>query len=251
MRLNRKMKRLFKNYNYPPAIIIYAVYLYCRFSLSYRDIEEILKLRGFETIDHATLQRWVVAFSPVFESEFRKRKKAVGSSWKMDETYVKVNGKWVYLYRAVDKQGHTIDFLLRAKRDKKAAIRFFKKAIKNNGVPEKIDIDKSGSNTAGIKAVNKENKINIEIRQSKYMNNRIEGDHRFIKRLTRPMLGFKSFNSARRTLALIETIHMVRKGQLSNSNDATEPEITLGGGLGPIQINYFFVPSNDIINQGA
>ena len=221
MQLNRKKKRLFNNYNYPPEIIIHAVYLYCRFSLSYRDIEEILKIRGLDTIDHATLQRWVITFSPVLEAEFRKRKKRVGSSWRMDETYIQVNGKWVYLYRAFDQYGHTIDFLLRAKRDTQAAKRFFKKAIKNNGVPEKINIDKSGSNTAGIKAVNKENETNITIRQNKYMNNRIEQDHRFIKRVTRPMLGFKKFNSARRTLSGIETIHMIRKGQLSGSNGAT------------------------------
>jgi len=205
MKINRKLKRLFKKHNYPPEIIIHSVYLYCRFSLSYRDIEEILETRGIK-VDHATLQRWVIKFSPVLNSEFRKRKKKVGGSWRMDETYIKVNGKWKYLYRAVDKEGHTIDFLLRAKRDKKAATKFFKKAINNNGVPEKINIDKSGSNTAGIKAVNK------------YLNNRIEGDHRFIKRLTRPMLGFKSFNAARRTLSLIETVHMIRKGQLSNTH---------------------------------
>jgi len=221
MKIIQKMKSLFKNYNYPPELIIHAVYLYCRFSLSYRDIEEILKIRGLKTIDHATLQRWVISFSHILEQEFRKRKKRVGTSWRMDETYIKVNGKWVYLYRAVDQDGQTIDFLLRKKRDTQAAKRFFRKAIKNNGVPEKINIDKSGSNTAGIKAINKENDTAIIIRQNKYMNNRIEQDHRFIKRLTRPMLGFKTFNSARRTLSLIETVHMIRKGQLSHSNDVT------------------------------
>ena len=190
--------------------------MYCRFALSYRDIEEILKDRGLKTIDHATLNRWVITFSVVLESEFRKRKKQVGRSWRMDETYVKVNGKWKYLYRAVDTDGNTIDFLLRAKRNKLAAKRFFKKAITYNGEPEKINIDKSGSNTAGIKAFNKENKTDIEIRQNKYLNNRIEGDHRFIKRITRPMLGFKSFNSAKHTISGIEMVHMIRKGQLIN-----------------------------------
>ena len=217
MKLSRKMKKLFRNYNYPAEVIIHAVYLYCRFSLSYRDIEEILRIRGLKTIDHATLNRWVIKFSPILESAFRKRKKRVGTSWRMDETYIKVNGKWVYLYRAVDQYGQTIDYLLRAKRDTQAAKRFFKKAIENNGVPDKINIDKSGSNTAGIKAINKDSKTPIKIRQNKYMNNRIEQDHRFIKRLTRPMLGFKTFNTSRRTLSGIETVHMIRKGQLSNS----------------------------------
>ena len=173
-------------------------------------------------VDHATIQRWVYKFAPIFEKEFRKRKKRVGTSWRMDETYLKVNGTWHYYYRAVDKNGDTVDYLLRSKRDTKAAHSFFKKATRNNGTPDKINIDKSGSNTAGINAINKENKTTIEIRQNKYLNNRIEGDHRFIKRRTRPMLGFKKSHSAKRTLSGIETIHMIRKNQLKDS----DPKLT-------------------------
>ena len=148
--------------------------------------------RGID-VDHSTLNDWVVKFLPQLEVEFRKKKKPVGGSWRADETYIKVNGQWKYFYRAVDKEGNTIDFLLTAKRDLKAAKRFFKKAIKANGTPTKINIDKSGANKAGIEQCNKDNDSNIEVRQCKYLNNIIEQDHRFIKKIVRPMLRFKFF----------------------------------------------------------
>jgi len=217
MTIDKKYKELFKKHRYSSEFIIHAIYLYCRYALSYRDVEEILVERGLK-VDHATIQRWVCQWSPLLENGFRKRKKRVGTSWRMDETYVKVKGQWKYYYRAVDQEGYTIDFLLRSKRDKRAATAFFNKAINNNGTPVKINIDKSGSNTAGIKEINKKNKTTIKISQNNYLNNRIEGDHRFIKRKTRPGLGFKSFNSAKRTLSVIETIHMIRKGQLNNAS---------------------------------
>jgi len=132
----------------------------------------------------------------------------------MDETYVRIKGVWKYLYRAVDKAGATVDFRLTAKRDRKAALRFLRKAIGHNGAPEKITIDKSGANTAAIESYNKDHKAGIEIRQVKYLNNIVEQDHRAVKRLARPMLGFKSFRSARVTLTGIELMHMIRKGQL-------------------------------------
>jgi transposase-like protein len=132
----------------------------------------------------------------------------------MDETYVKVKGVWKYLYRAVDKAGATVDFLLTAERDRKAALRFLRKAFCQHGTPEKITIDKSGANTAAIESCNAEHKAGIEIRQVKYLNNILEQDHCAVKRTVRPMLGFKSFRSAAATLAGIELMHMIRKGQL-------------------------------------
>lgn len=131
----------------------------------------------------------------------------------MDETYVKVKGEWKYFYRAVDKNNNTIDFLLTAKRDKKAVLRFFNKAIGNNGQPSLVNIDKSGSNKVAINTYNEVNNTHIEIRQCKYLNNVVEQDHRFVKRLTRPMLGFKNFYCTQKTLAGIELIRMIKKGQ--------------------------------------
>ena len=134
----------------------------------------------------------------------------------MDETYVSIKGKWKYLYRAVDKTGLTVDFILTAKRDRDAALRFLNKAMSIHKKPSKINIDKSGANKAGIKSYNQENHKRIKIRQCKYLNNIVEQDHRFIKKKIRPMLGFKSFRSARITLGGIETIHMIHKGQMKH-----------------------------------
>ncbi|MFM9428855.1 hypothetical protein RCH10_005332 [Variovorax sp. GrIS 2.14] len=148
----------------------------------------------------------------------------------MDETYIKVSGEWKYLYRAVDRAGHTIDFLLRAHRDVAAARCFFERAIDLHGVPEKITIDKSGANTAAILDMCADSGADIEMRQSKYLNNLIEQDHRAIKRIVRPMLGFKSLRCARALIAGIETMHMIKKGQLDVSTrqthiDAPAPKV--------------------------
>jgi putative transposase len=196
------------------------------YSLSYRDLEELMQERGY-AVDHSTIQRWVVHYAPRIEQVFRKSKKRAGSRWRMDETYLKIKGEWKYLYRAVDKQGDTIDFLLTAKRDKQAARRFLNKAIGSNGKPALINIDKSGANTAGIKQYNFDENKRIKIRQCKYLNNIVEQDHRFIKRRTRPMLGFKSFWSARATLAGIELWRMLKKGQNRSSLPAWEQFYTL------------------------
>ena len=182
----------FKGSHFERDVILWAVRWYVAYPISYRQLEEMMAEHGVE-VDHATLNRWVVKYVPLLEREFRTRKLPVGSSWRMDETYVRVKGSWKYLYRAVDKAGATVDFLLTAKRDRKAALRFLRKAINGNGTPEKITIDKSGANTAAIESHNAETEAGIEIRQIKYLNNIVEQDHRAIKRLIRPMLGFKSF----------------------------------------------------------
>jgi transposase-like protein len=151
--------------------------------------------RGVE-VDHATLQRWVVKYSPQLEEAFHRRKRPVWVSWRMDKTYIKIKGQWYYLYRAVDKHGQTIDFLLTKQRDERAAKRFLTKAIRRHGVPEKITIDGSAANEAAIKSYNEEHGTAIAIRQIKYLNNIVEQDHRGVKRVTRPMLGFKAFGAA-------------------------------------------------------
>jgi len=204
---------------FPKSIIIQAVYFKLRFSLSYRDIEEILRIRGVE-VDHATIQRWVFKFMPEIEIQMRRRKKVVGRRWRMDEMYIKVKGSWRYLSRAVDKDGNTIDFLLTKRRQRMSAQSFLIKAIGNNGTPELINIDKSGSNKSAIKVYNKRSFTNIEIRQCKYLNNIVEQDHRFSKCRIQQGLGFKEFESARRTIAGIEIVHMIKKKQLNTQEQS-------------------------------
>jgi putative transposase len=204
----------FKGHRFEKDIILLCVRWYLAYSLSYRNLEEMMEERGVK-VDHSNIYRWVQKFTPKLEAVFRKgKKRPVGNSWRMDETYIKIKGQWKYLYRAVDKEGQTIDFLLTAHRDKKAALRFFKKAIRQHGLPDKVTIDKSGANTAALQALKEETGQEIEIRQIKYLNNLVEQDHRAIKRIVRPMLGFKSFHSARTTLQGIELMHMIKKGQM-------------------------------------
>ncbi len=221
-RISQKLLKYFKGFCSSPQIIMLFVYMKCRFSLSYRDLEEMASIRGV-TLDHATLQRWVIRFTCLLDTLVRKRKKQVGSSWKMDETYIKVNCQWMYLYRAVDSNGDTVDFLLRKHRDATAAKAFFRKAFANNGYPKKVSIDKSGSNIAALKDANENlpKDKQIEVRQIKYLNNIVEQDHRFIKKRTKPMLGFKSFYSAKATIAGIENIRMIQKRQIIGSNVST------------------------------
>jgi len=213
--ISPKLLKHFKGFCTAPEVIMLFVYMKCRFSLSYRELEEMAHIRG-AVIDHSTLQRWIIRFVPLIDRQVRKRKKPVGVSWRMDETYIKLNGKWIYLYRAVDSLGNTIDFLLRKHRDKMAAKAFFRKAFKNNERPEKVNIDKSGSNISALNSANNNlpEKQQIEIRQNKYLNNIMEQDHRFIKKRTNPMLGFKNFQSAKVTITGIENIRMIQKGQI-------------------------------------
>lgn len=210
----------FKGHRFEKDIILLCVRWYLAYPLSYRNLEEMIAERGV-VVDHTSLYRWVLKFTPLLEACFRRGKKQpVGSSWRLDETYIKIKGQWKYLYRAVDKAGQTVDFLLTAHRDKKAALRFLKKAIGQQGRPTKVTIDQSGANTAALIALNTDADADadakIEIRQRKYLNNLVEQDHRSIKRIVRPMLGFQTFRSARITLQGIELMHMIKKGQMHN-----------------------------------
>jgi putative transposase len=216
---------VFKGAQYPEEVILFAVFFYVRYGLSYRDLEEIMAERGV-SVDHTTLNRWVTRYSRAIADAARRRKGSCDRSWRTDETYITVKGSWVYLYRAVDKYGKTRDFMLSQRRNKPAATKFFARMLEVSGLPRKIVIDKSGANNAGIRVINKMLKgfgcpIPIEMVGWKYLNNIVEQDHRFIKRRTRPMLGFKAFASASATLAGIEVAHMMHKGnsrlELSNS----------------------------------
>ena len=187
-------------------------------------MEEMMEERGV-FVDHSSINRWAIRFLPLLEKVFRKHMRPVVGSWRMaqalghpvgqplDETYIKVKGVWKYLYRAVDKEGKTVDFLLTAKRDKAVALRFFEKAMKANGVPEKVTMDKSGANKAAMDEINALGDTPVIVRQVKYLNNIVEQDHRAVKRVTKPMLNFKSFRAAKCVLGGIELMHMIRKGQ--------------------------------------
>jgi putative transposase len=199
---------------FPIDVILVCIRWYAAYPLSYRHLKEMMQERGV-SVDHSSINRWTIRFLPLIEKMARKHKRPVGGSWRMDEMYIKVMGVWKYLYRAVDKQGKTVDFLLAAKRNMAAAKRFFDKAMGANGVPEKIAMDKSGANKAAVDAINARRSLPILVRQVKYLNNIVEQDHRAIKRVTSPMLNFKSFHAAGSVLSGIELVHMIRKGQFA------------------------------------
>ncbi len=197
---------------------------YLRYPVSYRDLEEIMSERGVD-VDHASLNRWVVRYSPLLAEQARLRKRPTDSSWRMDETYMKVKGQWTYLYRGVTKSGETLDFMLPGKHGGISARRFFRQAIATSSTPEKIVIDKSGSNLTALRWTNvlpkfTRNNPLVQILQVKYLNNIIEQDHRFIKKIIRPMLGFKASHSANATLQGIEVAHMIRKRQIGSKGQS-------------------------------
>jgi putative transposase len=211
-----------KGAHFEKEIILWGVRWYVAYPISYRQLEEMMKERGV-AVDHSTLNRWVIKYAPQIEQHFRARSRPVGKSWRLDETYVKIRGRWSYLYRAVDADGQTVDFLLTPQRDRAAALAFLQKAIHHQGLPEKITIDQSGSNTAAINRYNRTHKTAIVIRQSKYLNNLVEQDHRAVKRVVKPTLGFKSFWAACCTIAGIEVMHAIRKGQLATTRNDRQP----------------------------
>src|SRR3954454_1778080 len=166
----------FKGSQFEKEIILWGVRWYVAYPISYRQLEEMMGERGV-VVDHSTLNRWVIRYAPEFDKQFRRRQCPVGRSWRLDETYVKIKGQWAYLYRAVDKEGQTVDFLLTPQRDREAAEAFLRKAIRQQGLPEKIPIDQSGSNPAAIKHYTRHHKTAIVIRHSKYLNNLVEQDY--------------------------------------------------------------------------
>lgn len=157
----------FKGSQFEREIILWGVRWYVAYLVSYRQLEEVMDERG-GGVDHSTLNRWVIKYAPEFEKEYRRSQRPVGRSWRFAETYVKIKGKWAYLYRAVDKEGQTIDFLPTPQRDRAAAEAFSHKAIRNQGLPEKITIDQSGSNTVAIKRYNRIHKTGIAIGRPMY-----------------------------------------------------------------------------------
>lgn len=212
---------MFKGRHFDRAVILLCVRWYLAYGLSLRNLKEMMAERGVN-VDHSTIHRWVVHFSPVLMKHFNCRKRSVGGKWHMDETYIKVRGGWMYLYRAIDSVGDTVEFWFSESRDLPAAKRLLRKALARHGRPERIVIDGSQTNWEVIASCDAESRLRdrscralkpISVRSSKYFNNRIEQDHRRIKRRVRPMMGFKSFSSAAIALAGIEMVHMMRKRQ--------------------------------------
>jgi transposase, IS6 family len=207
----------FKWRHFEAEIILLCVRWYLRYPLSYRHLEELMDERGL-SVDHTTIYRWVQCYAPELDRRCRPHLKVTTDSWRVDETYLKVKGTWMYLYRAVDSAGNTLEFLLSATRDAEAAKRFFLKALNasHTTTPRVITVDK---NAAYPKALTELKAGGIlppesELRQVKYLNNLVEQDHRGIKRLVKPGMGFFSFQTAWRTLQGYEAMNMIRKGQV-------------------------------------
>ncbi len=210
-------KSPFKWRHYQSDIILLCVRWYLSYPLSYRQVMEMVNERGLD-IHHTSVFRWVQEYSPEIDKRFRSHLRPTNDSWRVDETYILVKGKQKYLYRAVDSQGNTLDFLLTAKRDALAAKRFFRKTLKaiHTSTPRVITVDKNPAYPKAIKELKAAKKLpeEVKLRQSKYLNNIVEQDHRGIKRLVKPGMGFGSFNTARRTIRGYEIMNMVRKGQV-------------------------------------
>jgi IS6 family transposase len=228
--------------HFEAEIILQCVRWYLRYALSYRDLEEMMRERGLH-VDPTTIYRWVQHYAPELEKRCRLHLKACNDSWKVDETYIKVRKTWMYLYRAVDSQGNTLEFLLSPTRDAEAAKRFFLKALHSSVcsasrapsieeqvtqpmakaapntarlAPRVMNVDKNAAYPKAIADLKASGKLPefVELRQVTYVNNLVEQDHRFIKRLVKPGMGFLSFQTAWNTLQGYESMHLIRKGQV-------------------------------------
>lgn len=210
-------ENVFKWKHYQPDIIVLTVRWYLRYNLSFRNLVEMMEERCL-SLAHTTIMRWVHQYGPELDRRIRRHLKQTNDSWRVDETYIKVKGQWMYLYRAVDSEGNTIDFYLSKTRNHKAAKRFFKKALRSLHVskPRVITVDKNPAYPIAIEKLKKEKVMSagVQTRQLKYLNNIVEQDHSFIKRRIRSMLWFKSFQTAVSILSGVEAMHMIKKEQI-------------------------------------
>ncbi len=218
--MKQSNKNPFKGRQFTAEVILWALRWYLQFPISYRDLERMLLDRGVQ-VDHTTLFRWIQAYAPELDKRIRRHLRMTNGSWRVDETYIQVKGEWVYLYRAVDASGQTIDFLLSPRRDAAAARRFFRKALGQPHTvnPRTITVDKNAAYPIATKAMKHARELwrFTKLRQVKFLNNIVEQDHRRIKRIVRPGLGFKSFMTTARTIAGYETMAMFRKNQVVNA----------------------------------
>ena len=199
-------------------IITLCVRWYVTYKLSYRDLVSIMAERNVD-VAHTTILRWVQRYVPEFAKRWQRFARSVGTSWRVDETYIKLKGKWVYLYRGVDKEGQTIDFFLSEHRDIVAAKRFLQEAIEKRGVPQKITLDGYAASHGAVAELQEEGILpaKLLVRTNRHLNNLIEQDHRRVKQRVRPMLGFKCFAHAVITISGIELVHQIKKGQFDLS----------------------------------
>ena len=224
------VEELFKGRHFDQEIVVLCVRWYLSFKLSFRDLVAMMSERGI-IMAHTTILRWVQHYTPEFEKRWRRFARSVGGSWRMDETYVRVKGEWVYLYRAVDKAGKTVDFYMSPKRDVNAAKTFLRKAMKGQRVPTKITLDAYAASHRAVVELKENGELpkRVRVRTSKYLNNAIEQDHRRVKQRLRPMLGLKSFPTAAIVIGGIELAEKIKKGQFKTGKlgrpMATMPQI--------------------------
>jgi transposase-like protein len=207
-------EELFAGRHFEAEIIVLCVRWYLSFKLSYRDLVRLMSERGL-AMAHTTILRWVQHYTPEFEKRWQRYARRVGGSWRMDETYIKVRGEWVYLYRAVDKAGKTVDFYLSHRRDVNAAKVFLRKAMKGQRVPTKVTLDAYAASHRAVADLKNSGELpkRVQVRSSKYLNNLVEQDHRRIKQRIGPMLGFKRFDNAAVTISGIELAERIKKEQ--------------------------------------
>jgi transposase-like protein len=224
------VEELFKGRHFDREIVVLCVRWYLSYKLSYRDLVAIMNERGID-LAHTTILRWVQHYSPEFEKRWKRFARSVGGSWRMDETYIRIKGAWTYLYRAVDKAGKTVDFYLSRKRDVNAAKAFLRKAMKGQRVPTKITLDAYAASHRAVADLKETCELpkRVLVRSCKYLNNRIEQDHRRVKQRLRPMLGLKSFRTAAVVIGGIELAEKIKKGQVKigklGGRTARMPEI--------------------------
>jgi transposase, IS6 family len=215
--MQRKRPALFRGRHFEDQVIVLCVRWYLRYSLSYRDLEEMMTERNLG-VDHSTIARWVLRYAPELNKRIRRELRHPNQSWRVDETYVRVAGNWTYLYRAIDSTGQTIDFMLSPKRDAVAAKHFLRSALARSGQirPRVINVDGHPAYPTVISDLKRTGELGrkCRCRPAPYLNNIIEQDHRFIKKRIAASLWFRSVDGALRTIAGYEAMHMIRKGQI-------------------------------------
>ncbi len=207
---------LFRGRHFNHEIITLCVRWYVTYKLSYRDLVAMMAERNVDVV-HTTILRWVQRYVPEFDKRWHRFARSVGTSWRVDETYIKLKGKWVYLYRAVDREGQTIDLILSKHRNIAAAKRFLQQAIEKWGMPQKLTLDGYAASHIALGELQTEDIVpaKLLVRTNRYLNNMIEQDHWRVKQRVRPMLGFKRFDHASITITGMEIVHQIRKGQFA------------------------------------